>query len=68
MYNKLIREGLINSSVAEVLFGDEFNREIALMSDMLPKTVHEVCLFLLYLSAGLRNRGCAQKGCYGNRA
>ncbi|MBQ3572824.1 MAG: toll/interleukin-1 receptor domain-containing protein [Clostridia bacterium] len=45
MYNKLIREGLINSSVAEVLFGDEFNREIALMSDILPKTVHEVCLF-----------------------
>ena len=45
MYNKLIREGHINPSVAEVLFGDEFNREIALMSDMLPKTVHEVCLF-----------------------
>ena len=45
MYNKLINEGYITPSVAEVLFGDEFNREIVLFSDMLPKTVHEVCLF-----------------------
>ena len=45
MFNKLINEKLITQSVGEILFGNAYNRRIVLMSDMLPKTAHEVCLF-----------------------
>lgn len=45
MFNKLINEKLITQSVGERLFGNAYNRRIVLMSDMLPKTAHEVCLF-----------------------
>ena len=45
MYNKIINEGLVTSSLAEILFGTGYKRMGRLMSSMLPKTMHEVCTF-----------------------
>ncbi len=45
MNNQIINEKVITSSLSETLFGVGRRRQVRLMASMLPKTLHEVCVF-----------------------